>query len=307
MPAALDWHRRRTFHHSDFPAERIAAERSESVSVALPAREEAATIGQIVEALLELKDLGVLDELVVVDAASSDGTAEIAARAGAVVVQQSSLLPEFGEVLGKGDAMWRALSVLHGDVVCFLDSDSEDFGPHFACGMIGPLVCDREISFVKAFYRRPFKVGDASTEEGGGRVTELTARPLLNLFYPELAGFRQPLAGEIAARRVLLERIPFSTGYAVEIGMLIDAWAAAGLDALAQVDLDVRQNRHQPLARLGPMAYTVLRAVAERLEREGRLEPTGEHDFLAPAGASFEAMTLPIVERPPMAAVRAAT
>src|SRR5207248_9175145 len=135
--------------------------------------------------------------------------------------------------------------------------------------MIGPLACEQGISFVKGAYRRPFKLGSESAAEGGGRVTELTARPLLNLFYPELAGFRQPLAGEIAARRQLLERLPFSTGYAVEIALLIDAWAAAGLDALAQVDLDVRQNRHQPLGKLGPMAYAVLRAVAHRLEREG--------------------------------------
>jgi glucosyl-3-phosphoglycerate synthase len=305
--AALDWHRRRTFHHSDFPAERIAADRSESVSVCLPAREEAETIGTIVETLLELRDRGVLDEVLVVDAASSDGTAEIAARAGADVVQESSLLPEFGEVLGKGDAMWRALSVLRSEVVCFLDADSEDFGPHFACGMIGALACHPEISFVKGFYRRPFKAGEASTGEGGGRVTELTARPLLNLFYPELAAFGQPLAGEIAARRGLLEQIPFSTDYAVEIGMLIDAHAAVGLDSLAQVDLDVRQNRHQPLARLGRMAYAVLRAVAERLEREGRLEPSGGDVFLAASGGGFEAVPVPIVERPPMAAVRAAT
>jgi glucosyl-3-phosphoglycerate synthase len=307
MPAALDWHRRRTFHHSDFPPERIATERNESVSVCLPAREEARTIGAIVETLAELQDRGVLDQVLVVDAGSGDGTADIAAGAGAEVVQQSSLLPELGEVLGKGDAMWRALSVLRGDVVCFLDADSEDFGPHFACGMIGPLACSRDIAFVKGFYRRPFRFGTASAAEGGGRVTELTARPLLNLFYPELAAFRQPLAGEVAARRDLLERIPFSTGYAVEIAMLLDAHAAAGLDALAQVDLDVRQNRHQPLDRLAPMAYAVLQAVADRLEREGRLDASGGDNFLAPAGTGFEPLTVPIVERPPMESVRAAT
>jgi glucosyl-3-phosphoglycerate synthase len=304
MRAALDWHGRRSFHHSEFPADRIAAERSESVSVCLPAREEASAIGPIVETLVELKGRGVLDQILVVDAASEDGTADIAARAGAEVVQEASLLPGFGEVLGKGDAMWRSLSALRGDVVCFLDSDSEDFGAHFACGMLGPLVCERGISFVKGFYRRPFKVGGASAPEGGGRVTELTARPLLNLFYPELAGVHQPLAGEIAARRELLERLPFSTGYAVDIGMLIDAYASAGLDSLAQVDLDVRQNRHQPLAKLGAMAYAVLRAVTDRLEREGRLEPTAAGDFLAPADSGFAETEIPILERPPMASVR---
>ncbi|MFL5885791.1 MAG: glucosyl-3-phosphoglycerate synthase, partial [Thermoleophilaceae bacterium] len=240
----------RSFHHSEFPPERISAERRDTVAVCVPAREEAATIGPIAEVLAQLKAEGAIDRVLVVDADSTDGTATIAAAHGAEVIQQGSLLPQMGPVLGKGDAMWRALSALDADVVCFLDADSEDFGAHFACGMIGPLVCERGVQFVKGAYRRPFKIGDVAAAEGGGRVTELTARPLLNLFYPDLAGFRQPLAGEIAARRDLLERLPFSTGYAVEIALLIDAYDEAGLDALAQADLDVRQNRHQPLAEL---------------------------------------------------------
>ena len=305
MTAARDWHERRSFHHSDFPPERIAAERRETVSVCVPARDEAATIGPIVEALIGLREAGAVDDVTVVDARSTDGTAALAAGLGAEVLQQDAMLPGFGPVLGKGDAMWRALSVLRGDVVCYVDADSEDFGPHFACGLIGPLVCERGISFVKGAYRRPFKMGETAAAEGGGRVTELTARPLLNLFYPELAAFRQPLAGEIAARRDLLERLPFSTGYAVEIAMLIDAYEAAGLDALAQVDLDVRQNRHQPLGQLGPMAYAVLRAVAERLARDGRLEPAGAGPFLIPAGGGFEEDAVQLVERPPMASVKA--
>src|SRR4051795_3231646 len=296
----------RSFHHSDFQAERIAAERRETVAVCVPAREEAGTIGPIVEALALLKEQGVIDQLLVVDADSTDGTGEIAAARGAEVIQQGSLLPEMGPVLGKGDAMWRALSVLDRDIVCYLDADSEDFGPHFACGMIGPLVSERRTSFVKGAYRRPFKLGDASSAEGGGRVTELTARPLLNLFYPDLARFRQPLAGEIAGRRELLERLPFSTGYAVEIALLIDAYNEAGLDALAQVDLDVRQNRHQPLAELGPMAYAVLRAVADRLVRDGRLEHVDAGAFLGPAAGGLEPREVPLVERPPMASIRAA-
>ena len=174
-------------------------------------------------------------------------------------------------MLGKGDAMWRALAVLTGEVVCFLDADSEHFGAHFACGLLGPLLCGSEISFVKGMYRRPFRVGDTTLPDGGGRVTELTARPLLNLFYPDLAGVQQPLAGEIAARRELLERLPFVTGYGVDIALLLDAYAAVGLAGIAQVDLDVRQNAHQPLRDLGPMAFSVLRALATRLQREGRL------------------------------------
>ena len=204
----------------------------------------------------------------------------------------AALLPAFGPVLGKGDAMWRALSILRGDLVCFVDADSEDFGAHFACGLLGPLVCAPGVQFVKGFYRRPFKNGgEEALPTGGGRVTELTARPLLAAFYPELAAVRQPLAGEIAARRELLERMAFCTGYAVEMGLLLDVHAHAGIDALAQVDLDVRQNRHQRLEALTPMAAAVLGAVTSRLRREGRLtgeqrgEPLRERPPLAELGA----------------------
>jgi glucosyl-3-phosphoglycerate synthase len=189
--------------------------------------------------------------------------------------------------------------------VVFVDADSEGFGPHFASGLAGPLVCEPAgIEFVKGSYRRPFKLGDVSLPEGGGRVTELTARPLLNLFYPELAGFRQPLAGEFAATRELLERLPFATGYAVEIAMLIDAWRDVGLDGLAQVDIEIRMNRHQPLGDLAPMAYTVLRAVCARLEREGRLEAVEEaNKLLLPMDEGLELREVDLVERPPLSTV----
>lgn len=260
----------------------------------VPARDEARTIGPIVESLVGLREKGAVDQVVVVDA-SRDGTGSIAEALGAEVYAQSQLMPSAGAVLGKGDAMWRALSVLHGDLVCFVDADTEQFGPHFACGLLGPLVTDPSVRFVKGFYRRPFRLGEELSPEGGGRVTELTARPLLQLFYPQLAHIRQPLAGEIAARRELLERLPFATGYAVEIAMLIDACSVTGAGAIAQVDLDVRQNRHQPLSELGPMAAAVLQAVAERLEREGRLS--------AQLGSARSSQ---IVERPPMVSLRAA-
>jgi glucosyl-3-phosphoglycerate synthase len=201
--------------------------------------------------------------------------------------------------------MWRALHVLWGDVVCFLDADSEHFGAHFACGLLGPLLCERGISFVKGFYRRPFRVGDLVLPDGGGRVTELTARPLLNLFYPDLASIRQPLAGEIAARRELLERLPFVTGYGVDVGLLLDAYRCAGLDALAQVDLEVRQNAHQSLRDLGPMASAVLQAVASRLEREGRLKGPLPSSFLLPGDDEPLAVAGPPVERPPIGGLRA--
>jgi len=291
MSAAL-----RSFHHSEYPPSRIAAARSElqlSVSVCLPARECAGTVGAIVEALLELKALGAIDELVVVDAASADGTAEVAARAGAEVWQEDELVGELGPALGKGDAMWRALWSLRGDLVCFLDADSEGFSPHFACGLLGPLLCEPGVSFVKGHYRRPIEYEGALHADGGGRVNHLTARPALAVFYPELAAVRQPLAGEVAARRSLLECIPFATGYGVEVAMLIDVWREVGLEGIAQVDLEEHRNRHQPLAALAPMALTVLATIARRLEGDGRLAPAhtgGVRADLAP------------VERPPLRA-----
>ena len=290
--AAERWAKARTYHHSRYPAERIAAERSQRVSVCLPARECAGTVGEIVGALVGLRDVGAIDEIVVVDAASADGTAAVAERAGATVYQEAELLPAYGRVLGKGDAMWRALSVLGGELVCFVDADTEGFSAHFVTGLLGPLVCEREVSFVKAFYRRPLGeqrgpsggegasgVGGASSGadgasdgEGGGRVNQLTARPALALFYPELAGVRQPLAGEVAARRELLESVPFVTGYGVEIGMLIDVWRKVGLEAMAQVDLEEHRHGHQPLSALAAMAQTVLATIASRLEDDDSLE-----------------------------------
>jgi glucosyl-3-phosphoglycerate synthase len=294
----------RAFHHSSYSVARIAAERAEQalgVSVCLPARECAETVGAIVAVLGELRTAGAIDEIVVVDADSGDGTATVAERAGAVVWQEAELMAAYGPVLGKGDAMWRALSVLEGEVVCFLDADTEGFSEHFLTGLLGPLVCEPGVSFVKAFYRRPLADGAGPSQgEGGGRVNHLLARPALELFYPALAGVRQPLAGEVAARRELLERLPFATGYGVEIAMLIDVWREVGLDGVAQVDLEEHRNRHQPLSALAPMALTVLATIAGRLEAEGRLTASASGE------ASGEAPPHAPVERPPFASVRVA-
>jgi glucosyl-3-phosphoglycerate synthase len=280
----------RSFHHAEFPADRLRAERAESISVCVPAREEAATIAGVLRPLLALRDAGVVDQVVVVDADSADGTGAIAARLGAEVHAEAELLPAYGPVVGKGDAMWRALSVLTGDLVCFVDADTENFAAHFACGVLGPLVCEPRAQFVKGFFRRPFKMRGCTAPTGGGRVTALTARPLLEAFYPALASMRQPLAGEMAARRELLERTAFCTGYAIEMGLLLDVYAAVGLEGMAQVDLDVRQNRHQPIEDLAGMSAAVLAAVTSRLRREGRL--------LEPAAGE-------LLERPPLAELRA--
>lgn len=291
----------RSFHHSRFSLERLRAARSDTVSVVLPAREVADTIGPILESLRTLDD--VIDQVLVIDAASKDGTAALAAELGAEVHQESELLPEFGPARGKGDAMWRALSVASGELIVFLDSDTLGFSAHFATGLLGPLMCEDGVSFVKGHFHRPFVAPDGrELPADGGRVTELTARPLLSAFYPELAAFVQPLAGEVAARRSLLERLPFACGYAVETAMLLRAHdELGGNEGMAQVDLDVRHNRHQPLRDLGPMAYSVLGVILERLREDGRLLDGPAPPLRTADGGLVE---VELVERPPYATVR---
>jgi glucosyl-3-phosphoglycerate synthase len=292
----------RSFHHSQFPLGLLRERKQETVTVVLPSREVADTIGSIVERLQSLGDL--IDQILVVDAASDDGTAEIAARLGADVRQESELLPEFGQALGKGDAMWRALAAAHGELVVYLDSDTRQFTSHFATGMLGPLICESDIHFVKGFFRRPYVGADGDERPvDGGRVTELTARPLLSAFYPELAAFIQPLAGEVAARRTFFDRLPFATGYAIETSMLLHARDELGGTAgMAQVDLEVRHNHHQSLRELGPMAYAVLRVVLERLRGDGRLVD----DHAPPLQtADGQLIQVELIERPPYATLRA--
>ncbi len=300
--ARADWRARRSYTASEFPLERLLAAKSESVALVLPAREVATTIGAVAAHAARLRDAGLLDEVLVVDSGSRDGSARIAAQAGVRVVQEDELSAEFGPARGKGDAMWRALRVLDSEIVAYADTDTEELGEDFLIGLLGPLICDRDVHFVKGFFRRPFRTEGALMPHGGGRVTELMARPLLNLHAPELAVFDQPLAGETAGRRELLEAIPFSAGYGVEIAMLIDAWRAVGLDGLAQVDLGVRQNRHQSLRELSAMAYAVLVAAQSRFlgpdfadaHAGGSIAlPTGE------AGASaMESRRVTVEERP---------
>jgi glucosyl-3-phosphoglycerate synthase len=220
------------------------------------------------------------------------------------VYQEAALVPEFGQVLGKGDAMWRALGVVRGELVVYLDSDTRDFSPHFAVGMLGPLIREPGTKFVKGFFRRPYLRPDGTElPADGGRVTELAARPLLSAFFPELAAFVQPLAGEVAARRGLLQRLPFASGYAVETAMLLHARDALGGTAgMAQVDLDVRLNRHQPLVQLGPMAYAVLRVILERLRAEGRLLDDHAPPLQTAEGGLVQ---VEVVERPPYVTLRA--
>jgi glucosyl-3-phosphoglycerate synthase len=217
---------------------------------------------------------------------------------GAHVEQEDALLPEYGPARGKGDAMWRGLAATTGEIVVFIDADSSDVDSSFARGAVGPLLCHPELALVKGAYQRPFRPeGGEPIPHGGGRVTELMGWPLLNLRVPELAGFAQPLAGEIAARRWLLERLSFPVGYGVEIAMLIDALREVGLDAMAQVDLGERRNRHQTLRALGPMAYSVLVAAERRLGVD--VVPGA---YVLPTESGMDVRTVAVDERPPLAA-----
>jgi glucosyl-3-phosphoglycerate synthase len=299
-----DWNRGRSFDSGDFSRADLAR-RTASISVCVPTLNEAESIARTLVPLLELRDLGFVDQVAVVDSGSSDGTQAIVEQLGGELHDARALVPGTGPLLGKGDALWRAQAILDGDIVCFVDADSEDFGEHFVTGLVGPLLRIPEVEFVKALYRRPFKLGDVQTPTGGGRVTELSARPLLNAFYPELAVFGQPLAGEIAARRSLLQQLPFDTRYAIEMGMLIDAWWNVGLDGMAQVNLGTRQNRHRPLAELTPMAATVLQSVLLRLRRDGRLTGTTSARLLTDPRSSDEGADVRIVQRPPLASLLA--
>jgi glycosyltransferase involved in cell wall biosynthesis len=297
------WRRRRSYSAGDFPLERLLDAKDASVALILPAREVAATIGAIAAEAARLRDVGLLDEVLVVDSDSRDGTAEIAAAAGVTVVQEDDIAPEHGPARGKGDAMWRGLRTVSSEIVAFADTDSTDFDEHFVTGLVGPLLCEAGVWLVKGSFERPFRNGATVLKGGGGRVTELLARPLLNLQAPALAAFDQPLAGEVAARRTLLDQLRFPVGYGVEIAMLIDAWRAVGLDGLAQVDLGTRQNRHQPLRELSAMAYEVLVAAQSRLLGEAFAEAHASPSLLRPPlgrGGPMESRRVEIDERPPI-------
>jgi glucosyl-3-phosphoglycerate synthase len=281
-----------TFDHSQFRLEDLLSLKSGPISVCVPTRETAATIAATVRELTSLREAGLIDQVLVVDADSADGTATIARSAGAEVFQEAELLPETGPVEGKGDAMWRALSVASGEIVVYLDGDVKDFGVHYVTGLLGPLLQSPETEFVKGFYRRPLAIEEMEIEDGGGRVTELTARPLLELLVPELAQFRQPLAGECAARRPLLTAIPYFTGYGVEIAMLVDIWRRVGIERMAQVDLGSKRNSHQSLAALAEMSREVIEALAAHVH-----EPTAATGAVEPAPTAASRLR----QRPPIA------
>lgn len=273
------WFARRTSCVTDWDRDAVMrAKGSTSVSVVLPARNEENTVGDIVQCLRRelVEALPLVDEVVVIDSGSEDRTGEVARAAGATVHRQCDVHADLGDRPGKGEALWKSLFVTTGDVVVFLDADLRDFDPGFAVGLLGPLLADPRTHFVKAIYDRPLADGRTVLPAGGGRVTEILARPLLNVHFPELAGIVQPLAGEYAGRRSLLERLPFVSGYGVEIAMLVDVLLEVGLDGLAQVDLGRRVHRNSPDDALCRMAGQVYLALLSRLELHGRALPTME-------------------------------
>ena len=311
--SAREWFEERSYRHDQFAALPELLERKRAtgatVSLVLPAREVAATLGPILEEVAGLNERAPLvDQVVVVDAGSVDGTADVARSHGAEVYDESELMPAHGPVLGKGDAMWRSLSVARGSAIVFADTDTANFGRHFIYGLLGPLLSERTIRFVKGAYHRPFTTPDGTVVDDAGRVTELTAKPLFGIFYPELTGFGQPLAGEVAASRDLLRSIRFRTGYGVEAAMMIDVLRRAGLHAMAQVDIGTRHNRSRPLLDLGAMSYAVALAVLGRVAAEGRLPEgvTGEdaetylHAACTAGGVVLEEKHVAVAERPPM-------
>jgi glucosyl-3-phosphoglycerate synthase len=306
------WFAENTYHTDEFEDldHLLALKRRQglTISLALPALNEEETVGEVIRTVQNALALEtpLVDEIVLIDSQSSDQTREIAASLGIPVYIHQELLPAHGARRGKGEALWKSLYTTRGDIILWIDTDIVNIHPRFVSGLIGPLLVNPRIQFVKGFYRRPLKVGDKIQAGGGGRVTELTARPLLNLFYPELSGVVQPLSGEYGGRRSALEKLPFYSGYGVEIGLLIEVLEQFGLNAIAQVDLQERIHHNQTLESLSKMSFAIIQAVIHKLERRfGRdiLEDVNKTMKLIryePGRLFLDVEEIAELERPPM-------
>jgi glucosyl-3-phosphoglycerate synthase len=308
-PEAAAWFAERTSRAEDWPLPRLLQLKTAGrhrVSVVIPARDEAATIGEVVTALRAALIAGspLVDELIVIDSDSTDDTARLAAAAGAQVHAARAIRPDLGWQPGKGEAIWKSLFVTTGDLLVFVDADLTLFGPHFVTGLLGPLLAESSVHLVKGFYDRILDIGDQPSTEGG-RVTELVARPLLNMWWPDLAAVVQPLAGEWAARRSLMESLAIPAGYGVELGSLLDTYTTAGLRALAQVDLGARAHRHQAVHDLAVMAAELM-AVADGRRHPGTGSPpaaTLSQYLRSGDGGAWRSRPVPLAQRPPAASV----
>ena len=309
------WLEQNNFHYTRFQDIASLAREKErqglTISVGIPAINEETTIGDEVRIIREelVDRYPLVDEIAVIDGGSVDGTAERAREAGADVYLSRDHLSHLGDMPGKGDNLWKSLYLLSGDILIWLDGDIKNIHPKFVYGLVGPLLHFPKVQFVKAFYERPLQIPGDDWEYGGGRVTEILVRPLLFCFFPELAQVYQPCAGEVAARRAILEELPFAAGYGIETAMLIDIFRRHGPAAVAQVNLDRRVHRHQPVNELGKMGFEIIHAFFSRLETSERLslaEPLAEHYrklVCGPAQYSLEEATVQVEERPPMRTV----
>ena len=266
------WFAENSFHSHEFEDIQRLAELKQTqkltISLALPALNEEHTVGNVITTLKRalMDDVPLLDEMVLIDSNSSDRTRQIAQALGVPVYIHQEILPQYGARRGKGEALWKSLFVTRGDIIAWIDTDISNIHPRFVYGLLGPLLREPRIQYVKGFYHRPLRVGDKLQAGGGGRVTELVARPMLNLFYPELSGVVQPLSGEYAGRRAALEQVPFFIGYGVETGLLIDMFRLFGLQGIAQCDLEERIHKNQELPALGKMSFQILQVFIRRLE-----------------------------------------
>ena len=297
------------FHFRDFDAADLVGSKSgATLSICIPTLNEAATIGEIVACVRRelVEEIPLVDEIVVIDSSSDDGTREIAEEAGARVCLSSEIAPDTGTHVGKGENLWKAMHAASGSILCFLDGDIAGFHSGFVTGLVGPLLTDPSVDYVKAFYERPISHGDTLHSQGGGRVSEILVRPFLSMFYPELGDILQPLAGEYAARRELLERLSFPTGYGVEIAHLIDLARMGRLESIAQTDLVRRIHRNRDEGDLGDTAFAILRVLMRRLERDGKLrllaEPSTLHRRWWIDGETVMPLVreIPEPERPPL-------
>lgn len=309
------WIKTNTFHHSRFSDVKklvdLKKEKGLKISLAFPTLNEEDTIGKEIKVMKEeLKtNYPLLDEIVVIDSGSMDNTVNTAREAGAKVYLSSECLPRYGYLKGKGENLWKSLYVLEGDIILWIDADIKNIHPKFAYGILGPLLEFDEIGYIKGFYERPINTGSKIRRSGGGRVTEILVRPLLSNFYPALSGFLQPLSGEYAGRREVLEKIPFRVGYGVEVGLLIDIYEQYGLFSLAQVDLDRRIHRNRNLDDLGRMSFAILHTFFTRLQQKETVsinKKIQEHFSLVRARGEkifLEREKFNFVERKPMVRV----
>ncbi len=275
-----EWYKKNTFHYSQFNVEKLLNLKNKkglTISLCFPTLNEAKTIGSILKVVeRDLYKTGLVDEVFVIDSDSTDLTHEIVKSSVFKFIKHKNILKNYGTFKGKGEALWKSIFITKGDLIVWCDADIENFNSRFIYGILGPLIENDKINFVKAFYRRPLKVHHSYIKEEGGRVTEILVKPILNLFYPQLSMIFQPLAGEYAGRRSLFEQLPFFTGYGVEIGLLIDIYEKMGLEAIAQVDVLRRIHRNQPISSLSKMSFGILQAIFQKLQQYNKLILVGE-------------------------------